>query len=145
VDYDAKGVGAPLCKQCHATLDPLSYPFRNYNGLTGGNSVVIRYVPNRLETLFAGLSPNINMTPEAGYVMGKPVQNLREWGRVAADSEAFQLATVMDYWKLLMGAPPTPEQNAEFTTLWQRLKTPNNYSVQKMLHELIKTEAYGAP
>jgi hypothetical protein len=145
MDYDAKGVGAPLCKQCHATLDPLSYPFRNYNGLTGSNSQVVRYVPNRLETLFPNLAPNISMTPEAGYIMGQSVQNLREWGTVAANSDAFAVATVMDYWKLLMGAGPTPEQMPEFTTLWQRLKTPNNYSVQKMLHELIKTEAYGAP
>ena len=144
-DYDAKGVTADLCKQCHATLDPLSYPFRNYNGLSGGSGVQGRYVTNRLETLF-GPSQFPNGYPtEAGYIFGKPVADLKAWGRTAADSDQFLVATVMDYWKLLMGAPPTAEQNAEFTQLWQRLKTPNNYSVHKMLHELIKTEAYGAP
>lgn len=145
VDYDAKGVAAPLCKQCHATLDPLSYPFRNYNGLSGNNQQIGRYLPNRLETLFPTLAPNISQTPEAGYIMGQPVANLREWGQVAANSDAFLVATAMDYWKLLMGAPPTSEQNAEFTQLWQRLRSPHNYSVKKMLHDLIKTEAYGAP
>lgn len=144
-DYDNKGVAAPLCKQCHATLDPLSYPFRNYNGLTGGNSAVIRYVPNRLETFFSTQAPRITQTPEAGYIFGKPVADLRGWARAAADSDAFLVATVLDYWKLLLGAPPTPEQNAEFTQLWQRLRSPNAYSVRRMLHELIKTEAYGAP
>jgi hypothetical protein len=32
-DYDAKGVTAKECAACHATLDPLTYPFRNYNGI----------------------------------------------------------------------------------------------------------------
>jgi hypothetical protein len=144
-DYDAKGVTADLCKQCHATLDPLSYPFRNYNGLSGSNSQIGRYITNRLETLFPNISPRISQTPEAGYIFGKPVANLKEWGRTGADSDAFLVATVNDYWKLLMGGAPTAEQNAEFTQLWQRLRSPNNYSVKKMLHELIKTEAYGAP
>jgi hypothetical protein len=64
---------------------------------------------------------------------------------VAANSDPFAVATVMDYWKLTMGNPPTPEQSGQFTTLWKALKTTHNYRVEKMLHDLIKTEAYGAP
>ncbi|MBX7097595.1 MAG: hypothetical protein K1X89_07780 [Myxococcaceae bacterium] len=142
-DYDAKGVQGALCSQCHATLDPLSYPFRNYNGLTNPNPE--QYVPNRIETQFAGLAPNISQIPEKGYILGQPVNDLKGWARVAADSDAFAANTVMDYWKLLMGGPPTPDQNDEFVKLWKRLKNENTYSVQKMLHELIHTEAYGAP
>ncbi|MBK7863567.1 MAG: hypothetical protein IPJ65_34175 [Archangiaceae bacterium] len=145
-DFDAKGVGQDLCKQCHATLDPLSYPWRNYNGLTGTMASQIEsYLPNRIETLFANQAPNIGQIPEAGYILGQPVSDLKQWARVAADSDPFAVNSVMDYWKLAMGAPPTAEQNAEFVTLWQGFKGPMNYGVERMLHALVKTEAYGAP
>lgn len=142
-DYDAKGVQAQACAACHATLDPLSYPFRNYNGLTGSQAA--RYVPNRLETLFANEAPTLPQTPEAGAIFGQPVANLREWAQVAANSDAFAIATVTDYWKLLVGHAPRPEENAEFVATWQAFKTTHAYRVQKMLHDLIHTEAYGAP
>ena len=144
-DYDAKGVTQPLCTQCHATLDPLSYPFRNYNGISGTDQQVLRYLPTRIETLFANQASTITQIPEQGYIFGQKVNDLKQWAQVAANSDAFAVATVNDYWKLLMGAPPTAEQNAEFVGLWQRLKTTNSYSVKKMLHELVRTEAYGAP
>jgi hypothetical protein len=141
-DYDGKGVTQALCTQCHATLDPLSYPFRNYSGLT---NPIGQYAPNRIENTFAGEAPNITQIPESGFIFGKPVTGVVQWAQVAANSDQFLVATVGDYWKLLIGQPPTPEQNAAFVELWKRLKTPNNYQVQKMLHDLIRTEAYGAP
>ena len=145
-DYDQKGVTQTLCTQCHATLDPLSYPFRNYNGLTGGQAQVVQYVPMRLETVAPFSSqPFLSAIPEQGYIFNQPVNNLVEWANTAANSDQFARATVLDYWKLLMGGLPTSDENAEFTQLWQRFKTVNNYSVDKMLHELVKTEAYGAP
>ncbi len=144
-DYDAKGVTQPLCTQCHATLDPLSYPFRNYNGLSGTNNDLLRYVPNRIETFFSAQAPTITQIPESGYIFGQKVNDLKSWASVAANSDAFAVATVGDYWRLLMGGPPTSDQNDEFVALWQRFKTTNGYSVKKMLHELIRTEAYGAP
>ena len=141
-DYDAKGVTQDLCKQCHQTLDPLSYPWRNYNGLT---PPFAQYQAMRIENNFAGEAPNIGMIPESGYILGKPVSDLKQWARVAADSDPFAVNTVMDYWKLTMGEAPRPEQNAEFVKLWQNLKSAHNYSIDKMLHALVKTEAYGAP
>ncbi len=144
-DYDAKGVTAQACAACHATLDPLSYPFRNYNGLTGGQNLRGRYVPNRIETMFNNESPNITMIPEAGVIFGQPVADLKAWGQVAANSDAFLVATATDYWKLLVGHPPKPEENTEFVATWRALKMTHNYRVKGMLHDLIRTEAYGAP
>ncbi|ATB38549.1 hypothetical protein CYFUS_003984 [Cystobacter fuscus] len=145
-DYDAKGVTEPACAACHATLDPLSYPFRNYQGisLTDQQSSA-NYIPNRLETYFSDVAPTITQTPEAGYIFGQKVNNLVEWARVGANSDAFAIATVTDYWKLLIGHPPTPEEHAEFVTTWKRFKGTHQYRVQRMLHDLIRTEAYGAP
>jgi hypothetical protein len=144
-DWDHKGVTGTLCTQCHATLDPLSYPWRNYNGLTGSSATFEQYVPNRLETLppFDAQS-FLAQVPEQGAIFNQPVANLYEWAQVAANSDQFARATVLDYWKLLMGGPPTSDQNDEFVQLWQHFKA-NGYSVDKMLHELVKTEAYGAP
>ncbi len=144
-DYDNKGVTQDLCKQCHQTLDPLSYPWKNYNGLNGSTNQFGTYNPNRIQQYFANEAPNITMIPESGYIMGQPVSDLLQWARVAADSDPFAVNTVMDYWKVAMGAPPTPEQNAQFVTLWRDFKGPMNYGVERMLHALIKTEAYGAP
>ncbi|MBZ4418624.1 hypothetical protein [Myxococcus sp. RHSTA-1-4] len=142
-DYDAKGVQAPACAACHATLDPLSYPFRNYNGIAGAASA--RYVPDRLELFFSDVAPTITQTPEAGYLFGQPVRDLMEWARVGADSDAFAISAVTDYWKLLVGHAPTAEENDEFVATWRRFKDTHGYSVQRMLHDLIRTEAYGAP
>ncbi|RKH26278.1 hypothetical protein D7V77_15035 [Corallococcus sp. CA041A] len=141
-DYDAKGVQAPQCAACHATLDPLSYPYRNYNGLGG---LPNRYIPNRLELLFPNEAATLKNTPEQGVILGQPVNNLMEWAGVAANSDAFAISTVTDYWKLLVGHAPLPEENEEFVRTWQAFRTTHAYRVQKMLHDLIRTEAYGAP
>lgn len=141
-DYDGKGVSASGCAQCHATLDPLSYPFRNYNGLGGPGAV---YEPNRIENRFADEAPSITQIPESGYLMGQPVSDLRAWAQVAANSDPFAAALVGDYWELLIGQPPTPEERPVFERLWTNLATVHGYSVRKMLHELVATEAYGAP
>ena len=68
-----------------------------------------------------------------------------EWAQVGANSDAFAIATVTDYWKLLIGHAPTPEEHAEFVATWQRFKGTHQFRVQRMLHDLIRTEAYGAP
>ena len=143
-DYDAKGVTAPACAACHATLDPLSYPFRNYQGLADA-ATTARYIPDRLEKYFSTVAPTITQTPETGFLFGQPVRDVVEWAQVGANSDAFALAAVKDYWKLLVGHEPTAEENDEFVTTWQRFKGTHEYRVQRMLHDLIRTEAYGAP
>ncbi|MBL8911885.1 MAG: hypothetical protein JNM17_14425 [Archangium sp.] len=145
VDYDAKGVQQQACAACHATLDPLSYPFRNFNGLSGGQNQFARYVPNRIETFFNNQTPMINQIPESGAIFGQPVTSLAQWAQVAANSDQFLVATTTDYWKLLIGHPPRPEENTEFVNTWRALKNTHNYRVRGMLHDLIRTEAYGAP
>ncbi len=147
-DYDDRGVTAPECARCHSTLDPLTYPFSRYEGIQGGTGsfrLPFRYNSTRLEAFTETDSPRIIETPEEGRLFGEPVADLIEWARVAADSEAFARATVLDYWKLMMGESPRPEEQAEFETLWRGLMTTHEYRVERMLHALIETEAYGVP
>jgi hypothetical protein len=141
-DYDAKGVSSPTCAACHSTLDPLAYPYRNYNGLGDGGRG--KYIPSRIEKYFATDAPNITQIPEAGALFGKPEADLVSLAADAAASEDFAAATVMDYWLLTFGAPPDAAQSAEFASLVASLES-NGYSVAAMLHDLVKTEAYGTP
>jgi mono/diheme cytochrome c family protein len=163
VDYDLKGVKAEQCAVCHSTLDPLSYPFSRYDGLGGGdeeeisdpsllfnadgtvNMAFANYVPGRLERFVRQEGPQIAETPEAGLLFGQPVANLVEWAEVAANSEPFARKLVLDYWRLLIGEDPQPDDEAEFSRLVQRLSSENEYRVERMLRDLIATEAYGAP
>jgi len=163
VDYDRKGVTAELCAVCHSTLDPLSYPFSRYDGIGGGdeeessdpdmefnadgtvNGTFGNYASGRLERFVRLDGPQIAETPEVGLLLGQPVANLVEWADVAANSEAFARKVVLDYWRLLIGEDPQPGDEPEFARLVQRLSSTHEYRVERMLRDLIATEAYGAP
>ena len=155
VDHDAKGVQRAACAACHATLDPLTYPFSRYEGIGGGDgdgpvglgngAYPFTYSPARLARFTTIDGENVTNTPEAGMLMGQPVANVVEWGRVASDSDAFVQNIVREYWTLLLGESPRPRDLAEFTTLWQDLRGEHAYRVERMLHDLIDTEAYGVP
>lgn len=147
VDYDEKGVQEAECARCHSTLDPLTYPFTRYEGIGGGTgrALPFSYNGNRHNTFVAVDGPGMADLPEAGVLFGQPVANLLEWAQVAANSDAFARATLLDYWKLLFGEAPRPEETAEFDQLWQDFKTTHEYRVERMLHALVKTEAYGVP
>lgn len=145
VDHDNRGVQVPTCAQCHSTLDPLTYPFTRYNGIGGGQGTPFSYNENRLRGFRGEEGPQIVDTPEAGSLFGQPVADLIAWARVAADSDQFARATVLDYWKLLMGEPPRGDEQAEFESLWRNLMVTHDYRIRGMLHDLVETEAYGVP
>ena len=146
-DYDSKGVAAVGCANCHSTLDPLSYPFSRYEGIGGGaeNAPPYSYNPNRMPGFAATNGERVAETPEAGMLFGQPVANVVQWGEVAANSDAFVRATVLDYWKMLLGEPPRAIEQAEFAALVSDLRSEHAYQIEPMLHDLIDTEAYGAP
>jgi hypothetical protein len=143
VDYDDKGITADGCAGCHRTLDPLAYPFSRYWGIAGGNTGV--YDPRRPTRFDAAEGSRLAELPEAGALFGEPVANLVEWAARAANSPAFARATVADYWRHFLGHDPTPAERAEFEALVAALPTEHAYRVERMLHALIDTEAYGAP
>lgn len=145
VDYDNKGVQADGCAVCHSTLDPLTYPFSRYEGIGGGVGRSYSYAPQRMNgfTDVDGLS--VANTPEEGVLFGQPVADLVEWAQVAANSEAFREATVEDYWRMLLGEEPRATELEEYLEVVDRFGGVHGYSVDAMLHDLIDTEAYGAP
>ncbi len=147
MDHDQKGVDAPECARCHATLDPLSHPFSRYSGI-GGEQPRARsysYVPDRPSRFVHTEGPRFRDIPERGWLLGQPVRDLVEWAAVAANSDAFARTLVRDYWRLLIGRDPLPQEQAQFSTLWQNLRERHAYRVERMLAELVETEAYRVP
>jgi hypothetical protein len=155
-DYDSKGVRAAGCIDCHRTLDLLSYPFSRYDGLdndprmyiAAGNpppQILLNYSPDRMRRFVLADGPRVLEVPEAGELFGKPVQNVVEWAKVAANSPEFAQKVVLDYWRLLFGADPNASDLPELNRLAAALANEDAYRVEKMLHRLIDTEAYGAP
>ncbi len=147
VDYDNKGVKADACARCHATLDPLTYPFSRYEGIGGSseNYLPFSYSSNRMRGFTHTDGELVAETPEEGWLLGQRVSNLIEWAEVAANSEPFAQTVVRDYWTLVMGSRPLDNEQDEFEQLWMGLMGENEYQVQRMLHDLIETEAYGVP
>jgi hypothetical protein len=141
-EYDRKGVTEAKCAVCHSTLDPLTYPFSRYNGIASTN-----YAPARLNAFVRVDGPDVVQTPQQGMLLGHKVADLLEWGKVAANSQEFARNVVADYWKLLIGRAPQTADQREYSQLWRGLMDANthNYRVQKMLHALILTDAYGKP
>ena len=140
-DYDNKGVTNPQCAVCHSTLDPLTYPFKNYSGF---HAPAFQYSPTRIQDHFLAEGPSMAAMPEAGAIFGQPVNDLLGWAQVAANSDQFAAATVADYWQLLIGEAPRPD-DPTFEALWRGLASEHQYSVEHMLHDFVATEAYGAP
>jgi hypothetical protein len=151
VDYDGKGVRAKGCISCHQTLDPLSYPFSRYEGIDADDKSLSSeaffnsYRPDRMLRFVPAEGPKLLDVPEQGILFGKPVNDLVEWGKVASESDAFAQKTVLDFWRVLFGGDPTASETATYTKIWQRFRNENGYQVAKTLHDLIETEAYGAP
>jgi hypothetical protein len=140
VDYDATGVQEPGCAVCHSTLDPLAYPFSTYKGIDMLQGPFGVYMPDRIEQNF----PEIGFMPEQGVIFGQPVNDLMEWVQIAANSDDFAKKSVEDYWMLMVGRDPNnPVDRAEYEALWKKFKGEHAYGIERMLHDLIRTEAYG--
>lgn len=147
VDYDLRGVAAPACASCHATLDPLAYTFSRYEGIGGGYDYAepYSYNPERMDGFVPTQGALVADVPEQGMLFGEPVDDLVAWAEVAAASEAFRRATVLDYWRLLVGEAPRATEQAAFNQLVEDFGTTHGHRIEPMLHDLIDTEAYGAP
>jgi hypothetical protein len=121
----------------------MAYAFTRYNGISGGYS----YNENRLEEYVKVDGPKVKDAPKTGTIFGQETPDLVSMARVAANSEAFAKKVVFDYWKLLVGREPTIQDQREYNALWRGLMSPTgtNYRVERMLHELVMTNAYGRP
>jgi hypothetical protein len=140
LDVDGKGVAQVECAQCHSTLDPATYAFAKYNGIEGGGSASL-YDPGRPQR--RGLwDPD---DEPQGMLLGQPVNTLREWAAVAVASDQFRYHLARVLFDYAIGRAPGP-QDEEFEALWSSWSSADvGYSANRFLHELVDTNAFGAP
>lgn len=144
IDYDEKGITEPACASCHTTLDPLSYPFSRYRGISGQQSGA--YSATRLNEFGPEEGAQLSDMPEAGAIFGVEVADLVEWAQVAADSDAFAQQVTRDLWVTLIGhAPRDDAERSEFDAAWRALRDEHGYRAERVIHSIVDTLAYGRP
>jgi hypothetical protein len=135
VDVDDKGVDGLVCAQCHSTLDPLSYAFAPYEGLLGPAGSYDELRPVRLIPDWSDNTP---------VLLGQEVSDVPGWAFLAANSDEFARNLADIFFRQGVGRGPLPHEQDEFDVLWIALPA-DGYSVNRMLHRLIDTDAMGVP
>jgi len=134
-DVDGKGVWQEECAGCHATLDPLSYPWARYNGIDLEGDTTGAYLPDRATDV---------MPSTEGAIFGETITTPEEWVAAAVESDAFSRRIVSILWGHLFRRPPLTCEQDEFEDLRARFHD-DGRNVEAMLHRLILTDAYGVP
>jgi hypothetical protein len=134
-DLDRKGVREAECAACHSTLDPLSYAFASYEGIdfirgTG------TFNPDRPRERIDDWDD-----PQA-VLLGQPVDDLVEWARVAADSDAFARNLATLFFRHALERTPSVGERAAFEALWRGLPA-DGYSANRLIHRLVDLDAFG--
>lgn len=136
LDVDNKGVREAECASCHSTLDPLSYAFAYYEGISGGRTGTYR--EQRPSRQIPGWSD-----PKS-VIYDTEVSSVVEWASVAAESDAFKRNLAQMFFEHALQRPPGPAEAEVFAALWRSLPE-DGYSVNRLLHRLVELDAFGAP
>ena len=134
-DVDDKGVWQEGCAGCHATLDPMSYPWIRYNGIDLEGETTGVMLPDR--------ASDIVPTTE-GTVWGEPVDGPDEWVEAALSTDAFDRRITEILWTWLFRRPPYSCEQDEYDALWSAFHD-GGRNVEALLHLIIATDAYGVP
>ncbi len=139
-DIDNKGVDDnDTCISCHATLDPLSYAFANYNGI-GGSGGTGAFDANR---------PSWAPSAIEAAILDVPLQNVHErgvvdWAQTAADSPLFRQTIAGMFMTHALGRAPRPDELDDLQLLADTFAD-DGYVASALLHRLIDTDAFGVP
>lgn len=134
LDIDNRGVAEADCAQCHSTLDPLSYAFAEYQGITGGDSGT--WDPDRPADAIEGWND-----PQS-VLFQTEVGGVREWAELAAESDEFQRTVARDLFYYALGREPGPRELEGFTNVWRSLPD-SGWSTNAMIHELVDLPVFG--
>ncbi|NVB42633.1 DUF1585 domain-containing protein [Pseudenhygromyxa sp. WMMC2535] len=139
LDIDDKGVAAPACAQCHATLDPLSYAFSYYYGieLPVKNGL---YDEDRPSDLLDTWDPEVQQSS----LLGQEIASVVEWGQVASESLYFRRAMTNMLFEHALGREALPGEFEELGELIDSMIA-DGYSANRMIHRIVDTDAFGVP
>ena len=131
----------PRCAGCHSTLDPLAYAFAKYEGIELNYGLSVGgYRPERAPERIPGWDD----AKQKPFVLGKPVSDLREWAKVASESDEFKRNLGEMFFVHALGRRPQGAELPEFNQLWRSLPQ-DGYAANRLLHRLIDTHSFGAP
>jgi hypothetical protein len=133
VDVDGRGVNAPVCRDCHSTLDPMSYAFVWYEGIRGPLTGTYR-------TARASQLPNWN--GGEGMLLGKPIKDARDFAEVAVASDEFKRNLGSIFLRHAIERDPTPEEDAEFEELWRGIPD-DGWSANRLIHRIVASRFVG--
>lgn len=134
-DVDEINIKQPDCVVCHSTLDPLSYAFSTYSGIETG---VLEILTNASGTYNKDRKP----WEAQGSILGQPVKNLLEWAQKARNSDPFKQHVARLMFRQALSRDVLPHEKSEFDEIWKSMPA-DKYSVNKLLHRLIDTKAFG--
>jgi hypothetical protein len=150
-DVDNKGVKEARCASCHSTLDPLSYAFTKYEGISTNRGMV--ELPNGERNFPFGVydearptrvMPSWSDSEQQSVIFGQNVSTLREWAEVAVKSDAFARNIAQLFFEHALSRGPEADEIEEFTALWRALPD-DNFSANKLIHRLVDSRAFGVP
>ncbi len=151
-DIDRRGTTSSPCYQCHSTLDPLAYAFAYYWGGAGGEATGT-YMATR-PTIYNVAPSEVRMdwlrNPPVAHLFGQPLPPETEgpallaWARRAADSDAFKRHLATTFFVYSIGREPVGPDFREIDPIWRALPA-DGHSVNRLLHRLVDTLAFGAP
>ena len=74
--------------------------------------------------------------------MGKPTKDLLDWADQARNSDPYKQSIVRMMFRQAMSREVLPHEQQEFEAIWKALPD-DKYSINKLLHRLIDTKAFG--
>jgi hypothetical protein len=132
-DYDKRGVTNPDCAQCHATLDPLSYGFAYYEGVSGKFG---SFNPDRPKSRI----PDWQAGPS--YLFGKPVNGVVEWAEAAVQTDFFKRTLGRMFFRHAIGRDPLPAEVDEFEAIWKKLPD-DGFSANRLVARIVDSSPFG--
>ncbi|MEO1335662.1 MAG: hypothetical protein AAFV29_08455, partial [Myxococcota bacterium] len=140
-DVDRKGVTERRCALCHSTLDPLTYAFAFYEGITiaggGDGNLFGSFQPSRPQAMIP------DWQDEQGSLLGQPVDDLVSWARHAVTTDAFKQNLGRLLFRHAFDREPEITEQAAFEEIWRSLSE-EGWSANRVIHRLIDLPLFGA-
>lgn len=132
-DIDGRGVGAPVCRDCHSTLDPMAYAFIWYEGILG--PVTGTYSTARPRQI-PGWQDNQAM------LLGQPIKDVKDFAQVAVKSELFPRNLAKMFLSHAIEREPSPEETLDFETIWRGIPD-DGWSANRLIHRIVESRFFG--
>lgn len=133
-DIDKRGVGATGCVDCHSTLDPLSYAFVWYNGISGRETGA--YSETRPMTTMPGWTNN------RGSLLGQPITTAQDFAKVAVATDLFPRNLANIFLKHAIEREPKTAEGESFEQLWRSIAS-DGWSANKLIHRIVRSSFFG--